>query len=1083
MKSRLVSVLIVICLFLSFALQLPLLAYAEEGKDPTMPYELSGGYEWEYIGQHMDYYANSFSDDIVPMQEKIGLGMLLEDSQSDLSDTLYGLLDNAIKAVDLTGIVDAFTNGHKYPINFTNEYSLVIFQLMTNDLTTNGLQDAYCGLLQDSVVDVTSTVAEKLTDLFDSNTTDSDIISQMTSAMDTLKDADPNSNEFMHAWEQFAGLCSQYIDFNQMTTFCDNLLADLGDAASILGSSIDELKTIGDAYRYICFARSYLELSDAFKTALDKLASMAYDKARYSSPSKRFDTDPYADENQYYNLYSAITAWTEKADEYQKDALAEFAKDVSEGTLGTSVDLLADAAIDVILPGFGQIKAALSLGKLGIDLFSTIDDEYKQSVMVSCLDHITTLMIEVAEYYVPMIGTIDRDKTGDGTGKAAWMKMTPYDQAVMFDESINIYKSAMKLACEYGMEYEQSKLNFATSWANGTKNVDSFFATCFFYSDLLGNTTFWQEQASLSSSIIEALAVQKLELDNIQCHDDALFSNQSAESDVTGKPTGGKVLLGVNEYDSNDELVEKVSFDYNDNGLISRSYHDSYLDGLQTEWGYDYIYTYDEAGRLISRYYYVDQWGSGFEDVIRSYDSNGSLVSDNMYGEGEVSVEKEYAYGEGGRLIWERAINGSPFLGGKVENEYSYSYHTGEQGQIVGVRHNETDPSAEDKEVIYNAAGQLIQEYKSELAYGAEGKVIYEYLDDSYFCIRDEFSTFSYPYDIEETRSTNIRYAIILDSAGQEIESFTLGSPETAQMSYDEDGYLASVDNIENVYYVRCEFIYGEPGEEPRFENASQQNEQSTSNSQTILTQEEAYALAVAGSGFEDGEMQTTSGSEFVIQFWDCGRAGYNGRSVYVYQVRRLRKIEGPQMTQLMETVLVDAITGECIVISPAELLVLDDDPLSENIAGGETSASENESSTQEAHPTLTVTGNGVNIRSGPGTSYESIGSVNKGDILFSKGKSDNWYMVEYGNTTGYIIEDYVTIEHGGFYTAVDSGTLSVNGTNVNIRSGPGTEYQSIGSVSSGTTLTITGKSDNWYQVNYNGRKGYIIEDYVIRNN
>ena len=758
--------------------------------------------------------------------------------------------------------------------------------------------------------------------------------------------------------------------------------------------------------------------------------------------------------------------------------------------------------------------------------------------------------------------------------------------------------------------------------------------------------------------------------------------------DASEKQQPEKVLLAVNAYDENDGLAEVIHFDYNENGLISRSYHDSYSGGILTDWGYDYIYTYDEAGRLISRYYYVDQWDSGFEDVIRSYDSNGLLVSDNMYSEGEVSVEKEYAYDEGGRMVWERTINGSPFLGGKVENEYSYSYHTDEHDQTVGVRHNETDPSAEDTEVIYNAAGQLIQGYKSELTYGTDGKTIYEYLDDPYFCIRDEFSTFSYPYDTEETRSTNIRYAIILDSAGQEVESFWLGSPETAQMNYDEDGYLVSVDNIEDVYYARCEFVYSTLDENVEATDAAQQKQKlpplayetrtesyeytapdnsvttsdlsypyftddypiaamlnekiekdfaerrhSDTDSQggsnedkseaiedgqtlsfidnveimvtynddglisllynsyvygsgaahgwktcegyiydtstceqldyrtlagskisqmnarlaqeasalglstgpseavayaltdeglcfyyesgptlpwdivvvpftseyfdrapidnkttdsestgSILTQEEAYALAVAGSGFEDGETQTISGSEFVIQFWDCGRAGYNGRSVYVYQVRRLRKIEGPQMTQLMETVLVDATTGECTVISPFEPLSLGDDPLADNNDGGETSTPENEHPTQEAHPTLTVTGNGVNIRSGPGTSYGSIGSVNKGDILFSKGKSDNWYMVEYGNSTGYIIEDYVTIEHGGFYTAVDSGTLSVNGTDVNIRSGPGTEYQSIGSVSSGTTLTVTGKSDNWFQVSYNGRTGYIIEDYVIKN-
>lgn len=62
------------------------------------------------------------------------------------------------------------------------------------------------------------------------------------------------------------------------------------------------------------------------------------------------------------------------------------------------------------------------------------------------------------------------------------------------------------------------------------------------------------------------------------------------------------------------------------------------------------------------------------------------------------------------------------------------------------------------------------------------------------------------------------------------------------------------------------------------------------------------------------------------------------------------------------------------------------------------------------------------------------------------------------------------------------AGTLTVTGDQVNIRSGPGTEHEAIGMVSSGTTLTTTGKTDNWYQVDYDGRQGYIIEDYVAVN-
>ena len=54
-----------------------------------------------------------------------------------------------------------------------------------------------------------------------------------------------------------------------------------------------------------------------------------------------------------------------------------------------------------------------------------------------------------------------------------------------------------------------------------------------------------------------------------------------------------------------------------------------------------------------------------------------------------------------------------------------------------------------------------------------------------------------------------------------------------------------------------------------------------------------------------------------------------------------------------------------------------------------------------------------------------------------------------------------------------------MTGNSVRIRSGPGTGYSQIGSVNSGTTLTVTGKSGDWYQVSYNGQTGYISATYA----
>ena len=58
---------------------------------------------------------------------------------------------------------------------------------------------------------------------------------------------------------------------------------------------------------------------------------------------------------------------------------------------------------------------------------------------------------------------------------------------------------------------------------------------------------------------------------------------------------------------------------------------------------------------------------------------------------------------------------------------------------------------------------------------------------------------------------------------------------------------------------------------------------------------------------------------------------------------------------------------------------------------------------------TGTVTGNTVNVRSGPGTDYSKVGSVAKGDTVKILGTEGNWYRISVGNLTGYVSAEYVS--------------------------------------------------------------------------
>lgn len=56
------------------------------------------------------------------------------------------------------------------------------------------------------------------------------------------------------------------------------------------------------------------------------------------------------------------------------------------------------------------------------------------------------------------------------------------------------------------------------------------------------------------------------------------------------------------------------------------------------------------------------------------------------------------------------------------------------------------------------------------------------------------------------------------------------------------------------------------------------------------------------------------------------------------------------------------------------------------------------------------VTGSGVNLRSGPGTSYRVVSTATKGAKCYIIGLNDGWYKVIYGSNICYIRSDYLEL-------------------------------------------------------------------------
>lgn len=116
------------------------------------------------------------------------------------------------------------------------------------------------------------------------------------------------------------------------------------------------------------------------------------------------------------------------------------------------------------------------------------------------------------------------------------------------------------------------------------------------------------------------------------------------------------------------------------------------------------------------------------------------------------------------------------------------------------------------------------------------------------------------------------------------------------------------------------------------------------------------------------------------------------------------------------------------------------------------------------------VTAASLNVRSGAGESNSRVGALAQGKIVKVLAVEGEWYKID----GGYICARYTTLA-GETETESVELYLKVTTASLNIRSGPGTTYDKVGSLSEGKVVKATGSRDGWYKID----KGFISADYV----
>ena len=117
----------------------------------------------------------------------------------------------------------------------------------------------------------------------------------------------------------------------------------------------------------------------------------------------------------------------------------------------------------------------------------------------------------------------------------------------------------------------------------------------------------------------------------------------------------------------------------------------------------------------------------------------------------------------------------------------------------------------------------------------------------------------------------------------------------------------------------------------------------------------------------------------------------------------------------------------------------------------------------------------GLNLRSEASTDAAVLATLDYGtqvDVL-STSDDGTWHKVTYNGMTGYMSGDYLQVTEEQLYGQVMDGPL-------NIRSGPGTECGTVGSLSTGAIVEIeelVGGYGGWYKI----EQGYVSSDYVAQ--
>ncbi|MEQ8176594.1 MAG: stalk domain-containing protein, partial [Syntrophomonadaceae bacterium] len=110
---------------------------------------------------------------------------------------------------------------------------------------------------------------------------------------------------------------------------------------------------------------------------------------------------------------------------------------------------------------------------------------------------------------------------------------------------------------------------------------------------------------------------------------------------------------------------------------------------------------------------------------------------------------------------------------------------------------------------------------------------------------------------------------------------------------------------------------------------------------------------------------------------------------------------------------------------------------------------------------TASINADGVNVRSGPGFSYDVKTSLAKNTGVSVLQSKSGWSQIEWQQVNGWVADMYLDRDKNATFQT----TLQVTAELANLRSGAGTSYPKVGEAKKGDILFLVKNEGEWYQV------------------